>query len=237
MIVGASGGIGRAIATELAAAGARTILIGRNEERLKDLWSALADSKALIAVCDVTDRAQVSATVSSALSECGAIDILVFAAGINVAQRSLRSLDPGDWDKVVQTNLTGSFNVIQSVLPTMRERGCGLVIQIASLAGLRASSIAGAAYSTSKFGQAALGICIGREERGRGIRSTVIYPGEVNTALLRHRGGRMDEVDNSRRESILQTGDVASVVRFIAELPPRVHIPELVMKPVLDDFS
>jgi NADP-dependent 3-hydroxy acid dehydrogenase YdfG len=80
------------------------------------------------------------------------------------------------------------------------------------------------AYSVSKFGQMALGLCIGREERGRGIRSTVVCPVEVNTSLLDHRSGRMDTVDTRRRQSILQPADVAAAVRFVAELPPGTHM-------------
>jgi NADP-dependent 3-hydroxy acid dehydrogenase YdfG len=237
MIVGATGGLGGAIAMNLAEAGARPFLVGRNVEKLAALRSALSGARAIAAPCDVTDRGQVSATVETALAQCGAIDILVFAAGINVPKRSLRSLDPADWDRVLATNLTGVFNVLHFVLPSMRDRGYGVVIQISSIAAVRASVISGAAYSASKSGQSALGLCIGREERGRGIRSTVICPGEVNTGLLNQRTGRMDAVDSQRRESILQPEDVAAAVRFIVELPPRAHVPELIMKPTIDDFA
>lgn len=237
MITGAGGGIGQAIAFSLVEAGARPVLVGRNRGKLEALQAALGVAGALVAPCDVTDRGQVAATVRTVLEQCGAIDILILAAGINVPKRSLRSLDPDDWDRVLATNLTGVFNVVHGVLPSMRDRGRGLVIQIASISAVRVSVVTGAAYSASKCGQAALGLCIGREERGRGIRSTVIYPGEVNTALLDHRSGRMDAVDPRRRESILQPEDVAAAVRFVAELPSRANVTELVIKPALDDFA
>ena len=67
---------------------------------------------------------------------------------------------------MIATNLTGSFNVVQQVLPLMRKQQGGLVIQICSISGMRASTLGGAGYSASKFGQAALGICLGREEGG-----------------------------------------------------------------------
>jgi len=83
-----------------------------------------------------------------------------------------------------------------------------------------------------------LGISIGREERGRGIRSTVIYSGEVDTPLLDVRSDRPGASANpGRREGILQRQDIADVVRLLVKLPPRAHIPELVIKPVIDDFS
>ena len=151
--------------------------------------------------------------------------------------RSFRSLNPEDWDRIIATNLTGAFNLLHAVLPSMRTRGKGLVIQISSLSGMRASTISGVAYSASKFGQAALGICLGREERGRGIRSTVLYPGEVNTDFLDIRAGRPGAVDESRKQNILQPEDIAAAVRFIAELPAHAHVPELVIKPTIDDFS
>ncbi len=239
MITGAGGGIGRAVAMALAEAGACVALAGRSEDKLEAVRAGLgpAAGRAVVVPCDVTDRAQAERAVAAVLGRLGRIDIVVCAAGINVARRGLRSLDPTDWDRVIGTNLTGAFNILHFVLPSMRERGSGLVIQVSSISGIRASALAGAAYSASKFGQAALGACIGREERGRGIRSTVIYPGEVDTPFLDARAGRPDAVSASRREVILQPADVAAAVRFVAELPARAHVPELVIKPTVDDFA
>jgi NADP-dependent 3-hydroxy acid dehydrogenase YdfG len=244
LIVGASGGIGRAVAVALAEAGARLALVGRDRDKLEETRAALgaAAASALIFTCDATDRAAVGAMVAEALAALGGgIDILVCASGLNVRQRSLRVLDPGDWDRVIASNLGAAFNLIHFVAPSMRERGKGLVIQISSLAGMRSSAIAGAAYSASKFAQGALGVALGREERGRGIRSSVIYPGEVDTPFLDIRAARPGGGEATgpapRREGILQPSDVAAAVRFLAELPPRAHVPELVIKPTIDDFS
>jgi NADP-dependent 3-hydroxy acid dehydrogenase YdfG len=239
LISGAGSGLGRAIAIELAAAGAGVVLLGRTAEKLEavKIQIAGAGGQAVVASCDVTDRSQVIVAVQTALTAVGAIDILVCNAGINVPKRSLRSLDPADWDRVLSTNLTGAFNLVHAVLPSMRDRGSGLVIQIASISGMRASTLSGAAYSVSKFGQAALGVCIGREERGRSIRSTVIYPGETDTGFLDARAARPGGGDNMRKQALLQPGDIAAAVRFVAELPPRAHVPELVIKPAVDDFS
>jgi NADP-dependent 3-hydroxy acid dehydrogenase YdfG len=222
----------------LAEAGVRLALVGRDSEKLEATRAALGTTAtSLVAACDVTDRLQVESTVQTVLAALGSIDVLVFSAGVNTRQRSLRTLEPADWDRLIATNLTGAYNLIHFVLPSMRQRGNGLVIQISSLSGLRASTLSGAAYSASKFGQSALGICLGREERGRGIRSSVIYPGEVNTSFLDIRSARPGGGDSPRREEILQPADVAAAVRFLAELPPRAHIPELVIKPTIDDFS
>lgn len=244
LIVGASGGIGRAVAVALAGAGLRVALVGRDPTRLEETRAALgaAGGEAVLLTCDVTDRAEVAPMVEAALHALGSIGVLVNAAGINIRQRSLRALDPADWDRVLQANLTAAFNLIHFVAPSMRERGEGQVVLISSLSGLRASTVAGAAYSASKFGEAALGLCLGREERGRSIRSTVIYPGEVDTPFLdvraaRPGGGEAKTAGAPRREGILQPADVAAAVRFVVELPPRAHVPELVIKPTIDDFS
>jgi NADP-dependent 3-hydroxy acid dehydrogenase YdfG len=241
LVAGASGGIGRAVAVELAAAGLRVALVGRDLAKLEATRTALGDrgARTPLLVCDVTDRAQVAAMVEEAIGAIGAIDVLVCATGVNVRQRSLRALDPADWDRVLTANLGGAFNLIHAVTPSMRTRGEGLVIQMSSLSGVRASHVAGAAYSASKFAQAALGLVLGREERGRNIRSTLLHLGEVDTPLLDVRASRPGggEGAASRREGILQPADVARAVRFLVELHPRAHVAEMVLKPTIDDFS
>jgi NADP-dependent 3-hydroxy acid dehydrogenase YdfG len=239
LISGGGGGVGRAIAQTMAPAGIRVAFLGRDRQKLEDARNALGpfSDTAIVVPCDVTDRPQVKSAVETVLTEFQSIDILVCGAGINVTGRSLRSVDPADWDRIIATNLTGAFNLVHFVLPSMRERGNGLVIQLDSVSGKRANIVSGVSYSASKFGQAALGVCIAREERGRGIRSTVIFAGEVNTPFLDSRGARPGGGDDARRQNILQAQDIADVVRYLAELPPRVHIPEIVIKPTIDDFS
>jgi NADP-dependent 3-hydroxy acid dehydrogenase YdfG len=240
LIIGGSGGIGRAVAAVLAASGMDLALVARDVEKLERtrLELGLSADRTRILACDVTERTQVAPMVEQALAGMGSIDIVVCASGLNVRQRSLRSLDPADWDRIIAANATGAFNVIHAVLPSMRTRGSGLIVQISSLSGLRSNTVSGAAYSAAKFAQSALGIAIGREERGRGIRSTVIFAGEVNTEFLDARAVRPGgAADDGRRQRILQPDDVAAAVRFVAELPPTAHVPELVIKPTIDDFS
>lgn len=235
VVTGAGSGIGRGVAKVLAEMGARVALVGRDEEKLKrtrDLLGEAAD-RALVAPCDVTDRDGVKRMVETVLSSFGSIGVLVCNAGTNVRHRGLDVLTPEDWDRMIATNLTGSFNLLHEVLPSMRAQRNGLVIQVCSISGIRASTLGGAGYSASKFGQAALGLCLGREERERGIRSTVIYPGEVNTPIL---DARPVPVPPERREAILQPEDIAAAVKFLVELHPRARVPELVLTPTVDDF-
>jgi NADP-dependent 3-hydroxy acid dehydrogenase YdfG len=234
-VTGAGSGIGRAIAVALDGLGLRVALVGRDAAKLEQTRGLLTQKagEALILPCDVADRAAVKSAVEKALDRMGAIDVLVCNAGTNVRNRSLDTLAPEDWDAMVATNLTGAFNLVHFVLPSMRARGTGLVIQIASVSGKRASVLGGAGYSASKFGQTALGICLGREDGPRGIRSTVIFPGEVNTPIL---DARPVPVGADRRAAILQPDDVAAAVRFLVELHPRASVPELVIKPTVDDY-
>jgi NADP-dependent 3-hydroxy acid dehydrogenase YdfG len=235
LITGAGSGIGQAAAGALSSLGIRCALVGRRQDALErtrtNLGTAAASSLAVS--CDVADRAKVKAMVERVLREFGSIDILVCNAGANIQNRSLETLDPADWDRLIATNLTGAFNLVYHVLPSMRERKRGLVIQVASIAGKRASVLGGSAYTASKFGQAGFGICLGREEHGRGIRSSVIYPGEVNTPILDE---RPVPVSPERKAAILQPDDVAAAVRFLAELHPRANVPELVIQPTVDDW-
>jgi NADP-dependent 3-hydroxy acid dehydrogenase YdfG len=236
LVTGAGSGIGRAIAQTLAEAGARLALVGRGRAKLDQVRAELgaAGESSLVESCDVADRPAVLAMAERVLEAFGgALDILVCNAGTNVARRSLDVLDPADWDKMVAINLTGAYNLVHAFVPSMRRRERGLVVQIASISGLRVSLLGGVGYSASKFGQSALGLGIGREDGPRGIRSTVIYPGEVETPIL---DARPVPVPSERRQVILQPEDVAAAVRFVAELPPRARVPELVITPTVDDF-
>ena len=235
LITGAGSGIGRGIAIALDGIGVRLALVGRDVKKLEETRGLLAQAggETLLLPCDVADRDQVGSTVKQVLAAFGKIDVLVSNAGVNVKNRALGVLDPADWDKMIATNLTGAFNLAFFVLPSMRERQSGLVIQIDSVSGKRVSVLGGIGYSASKFGQAALGIGIGREEGAKGIRSTVIYPGEVETPIL---DARPVPVPAERRQMILQPEDVGQAVRFLVELHPRASIPELVIKPTVDDF-
>ncbi len=235
LVTGAGSGIGRSVTATLAEMGLRVALLGRDREKLERARAELPKGRdsAFVAPCDISDRFAVQAAVAQILTAFEGIDVLVCNAGTNVKNRSLESLEPADWDRMIATNLTGSFNLVHAILPSMRQKQNGLVIQICSVSGLRASTLGGAGYSASKFGQSALGICLGREEGTRGIRSSVIYPGEVNTPIL---DARPVPVGPERRAAILQPEDVAAAVKFLVELNPRAHVPELVIKPTVDDF-
>ncbi len=234
LVTGAGSGIGQATAISLARMGLRVALVGRDAAKLEATRELVGRDDTLVEPCDVADRSGVDAMAARVLETYGgSIDVLVCNAGTNVRDRSLAKLAPSDWDKMILTNLTGAFNLVHAFLPSMRAKRDGLIVQVCSIAGLRASLLGGAGYSASKFGQAALGIGIGREEGSNGIRSSVIYPGEVNTPIL---ANRPVPVPQERKDAILQAEDVAAAVCFLVQLPARAHIPELVIKPTVDDW-
>ncbi len=230
LITGGGTGMGRGIAIALAREGCRVGIAGRREERLREtasLWGG--QPPILTCPADVADRSSVEKLFAWADSQLGPIDILVQGAGVNIKRRSLEEIDPSDWDHVLRVNATGAFNCIHAVLPQMRRRGEGLIINISSVAGKRASLLGGVAYTAAKHAMTGLGICAGLEEARNGIRVTNIYPGEVDTPILDE---RPEPVSPEHRSGILQPEDIAMIVVMIARLPARAHIPELVIKPV-----
>jgi NADP-dependent 3-hydroxy acid dehydrogenase YdfG len=232
LIIGGGSGMGRAIAQKLANENAFVSIAGRRRENLLEVAK---QCKHEIKICptDVTDRKSVAKLFSWFEHEVGEIDVLINAAGINIANRSMEELDSEEWDRVIKINLTGAYNCIKEALDRMRPRKSGLIILINSVAGRRAIPLAGVAYNASKFGMSALGISVGEEERENGIRITNIYPGEVNTPILEERNVPPTP---EHRASILQPEDIADVVSTVVHLPERAHVPELVIKPSRQSF-
>jgi NADP-dependent 3-hydroxy acid dehydrogenase YdfG len=234
LITGGGTGIGAGCALALAAEGCRVAISGRREEPLKTVASEAAGEHAILThAADVGNRESANELVAWATQELGRIDILLNSAGINIQKRSMEDLAPEDWDKLMQVNATGAYNTIRAVLPQMRERRDGLIINISSIAGLRASMLGGVAYSASKFAMTVLGTCVAIEEKDRGIRVTNVYPGEVETPIL---DNRPVPVSAEHRARILQPEDIADAVVMIAKLHPRAHISDIVIKPTTQAF-
>ena len=234
IITGAGSGIGAAIARQFAAAGAQVVLVGRRAAALEEVRASLGGPHpARVAPADITDRAAVGALVEAVAGDYGRIDILVNNAGANVRARRVAELAAEDWERLLTVNATGAFHLAQALLPHMRARGGGLIINIVSTSGVRASVLAGAAYSAAKHALAALGRVIAQEERAHGIRVTNIHPGEVNTPILDQ---RPEPVSAGQRARALQPEDVAAAALFVAALPPRACVPELVITPLYQAF-
>lgn len=234
LVTGGGTGIGAGCALALAEQGGHVAISGRREEPLTETASQFAgEPKIETHTVDVGDRESADALVDWATQTLGQIDVLIHAAGINVPKRSMEECSPDDWDKVMRINATGAYNMMHAVLPQMRERQDGLIINISSIAGARASELGGVAYSASKFAMTALTTCVANEERDRGIRVTNIYPGEVETPIL---DKRPVPVSAEHRARILQPEDIAAAVVMIVGLPPRAHVSDMIIKPTTQEF-
>lgn len=234
LITGGATGIGLGIALAFAKEGCRVAISGRREDKLREAAEAYRGSPALLyRSADVGDLASVEKLVAWANAELGKIDILVSSAGVNVLRRRLAELVPEDWERMMRINATGAYYCLRAVLPQMRERRDGLIINISSIAGKRSSLLGGIGYTASKFAMTALGVTAAREEAEHGIRITNIYPGEVDTPILEQ---RPKPVSAEHRARILKPEDVAAAALMVACLPPRAHVPELVIKPTSQDY-
>lgn len=234
VVTGGGTGIGLGIAQALAGEGCRVAIAGRREEKLQQAAAAGpgADPLAYHGV-DVADRQSVNELFAWAHQKLGTIDILVNAAGINIAKRTMAEMDPAQWDQVMAINVSGAYNCMHCVLPAMRERGNGLVINISSVAGKRALKLGGIAYCASKFAMTALGTAVGNEVAADGVRVTNVYPGEVNTPILENRPA---PVSDERKAAMVQPEDFAELIVAIACLHPRAHVPEITLKPTVQEF-
>jgi NAD(P)-dependent dehydrogenase (short-subunit alcohol dehydrogenase family) len=234
VVTGAGTGIGRAVAETFSREGAAVALLGRRQEPLREVAAQLPRDRVLTCACDVSSRNQVDGVFARIRERLGVASLLVNNAGINTVVRDLAHIEPSDWDHVLAVNLTGAFNCIRAVLPGMRELGGGVIINVSSIAGKRASKVAGVAYVASKHGMVGLTHSTNREQGDNGIRSTVILPGEVDTPIL---DVRPEPVPREWRERILRSEDVAACALLVAGLPPRVCVPEIVVTPTIQSFS
>jgi len=234
VVVGGGTGIGLGIARAFAAAGCRVVIAGRREDKLRaaaEAWDG--EPPLLFHPVDVTDRASVSRLFDWANDRLGSIDILVNSAGTNIRTRSMAEMTPEQWDQVLAINATGAYNCMYAVLPQMRARRDGLIINVSSVAGKRALALGGIAYCASKFAMTALGTAVANEDAPSGIRVTNIYPGEVNTPILEN---RPEPVSDDRKAAMLQPEDIGDLAVAVACLPPRAHVAELLIKPTLQQY-
>ena len=229
VITGGGSGVGKAAAALFLQEGAKVAIAGRDAAKLQAVVAELNAGENLIAIpTDVTVAEQCSKLIAAATQAFGRVDILVNNAGTNLKARTIRELTPESWDMMVRTNLDGAFYCTKAALPQMFERKDGVIVNVVSVAGKRANPLGGAAYVAAKFGMGGLGLVLANEEKDSGVRVSTVYPGESDTPILVH---RPTPVSESQRSVILKPEDVAEAVLFVASLPARVSIPELVIKP------
>jgi 3-oxoacyl-[acyl-carrier protein] reductase len=226
LVTGATHGIGRATAFALGRAGYRVGVCARNERRVAALVEELraAGVEAAGLAGDVARPGDATAIVEHVASALGEIGALVNNAGVLIA-RPIAELTLEDWDATMATNLRGVFLMTRAVLPPMRAKGRGDIVNVASLSA-RNGFVGGSAYAASKHAVLGFGRSLMLELRKEGIRVITICPGSVDTGMLHDQP--MLKADPQR---ILQPDDVAEAILHTLRLPDRALVSEVDLRP------
>jgi NAD(P)-dependent dehydrogenase (short-subunit alcohol dehydrogenase family) len=184
-VTGAGSGIGKAAAQLLAKEGAKIGALGRDEEELTEVVRSIEDSggEAIPAIADISQPEQVQAAMDRVVEKWGRLDIVFANAGINGVWAPIEQLEPHEWDKTINVNLTGTFLTVKYAVPHLKKQG-GSVIITSSINGTRVFSNTGAtAYSCTKAAQVAFTKMVALELADDRIRVNVICPGAITTSI------------------------------------------------------
>ncbi|MEQ5835070.1 SDR family oxidoreductase [Marinobacter sp. NFXS9] len=221
LITGSTKGIGRSIAEEMARAGAKVVISSRKAEVCEQVAGELKEQgfEAIAVPCHVGRKDDLQNLVDKTLAAWGRIDVLVCNAATNPVYGPTQDMTDDAWDKIMDTNVKGTFWLTQMVLPHMAERGDGQVILLSSIAGIRGNTVIGT-YGVSKAAEAALARNLAVEWGPKGIRVNSIAPGLVRTDFAKalvedpERLKRVEEKTPLRR--IGEPVDIAGLAVFLA---------------------
>ena len=211
LVTGATRGIGQAIAHRLKDAGAELVVTGRDETLLQ----AWRDQGVLALAADVTDVHQVEALIKTIIDRCGQIDVLVNNAGMTKDGLMIRMSD-ADWQRVIDTNLTGAFNVCRAAVRSMLKRRQGKIVNISSVIGV-VGNAGQTNYAASKAGVIGFSKALAKEVASRNILVNVVAPGYIDTEMTQALTEEQ-RVEILRRIPLGRTGqgeDVAALVHFL----------------------
>jgi len=229
-VTGGGSGIGEAGAEALAAEGWIVVVSGRRKQALDAVVAKITGSggQAEAMVLDVSVAADVEKVAGEIAARHGRIDLLVNSAGINVAKRRWDDMELDGWNKLVEINLNGVLYCMRAVLPTMRKQKDGIIINVSSWAGRHVSKMPGPAYTTTKHAVLALTHSFNMDECVNGLRACCLMPGEVATPILKLRPVVPSEEEQAK---MLQSEDLGRTIAFVASLPPRVCVNEILISP------
>ena len=230
IVTGASSGFGEAIAIACAAEGAKVSLVARRAELLEKVAAAArAEGGRSPGLPGGRQRRCPDSGGSRADPRSLRSRRRVGEQRRNhIPQRSITDTSAAQWRELMDINLTSAYVFTRAVLPEMKERGDGLIINIASRAGMFPSLGAGVAYSTSKIGMEALNAVTNEEGNAQGVRACLFNPGAGNTPIIDRRPVKFSQ---EQKMKMIQSEDIAATVVFIAGLPPRVNIDLVSMLP------
>lgn len=230
LVTGASAGVGKAIAIDLAASGVRVGLVARGKDGLDEARQAIISrgGEASSYPADVGALDEVQRAITSIVDTYGGLNIAVYAAGVGL-YGPVEKYDPAAWDETLRTNLTGLFHCCRTALPHLKRADGGAIIAIGSGAGKQGYANL-AAYSASKFGMLGFMQSLAAEVEPDNIKVSTILPGSILTDF----GGK--SVEDKRREmaegrGYLQPSDVANAVNFLLHQSPEAWTQELNLWP------
>jgi NADP-dependent 3-hydroxy acid dehydrogenase YdfG len=229
-ITGASSGIGEATAMLLAERGAKIVIGARRTERLEKLAAAVTAKGGDIRAraVDVAKRADVRSFIDFAKAEFGRVDAIVNNAGVMPLSR-MAELKVDDWDRMIDVNIRGVLNGISAVLPDMKARGSGQIVNVASV-GAHIVVPTGAVYCATKY--AVWAISDGLRQENPDLRVTIISPGVVATEL----GDEISDPTSRSfladlRKSALTPDAIARAIAYAVEQPEDVDVNEVIVRP------
>ena len=218
VVTGASQGLGKAVAIELAKNGATVVCLARNADKLASTVGEIeaAGGKAEAVACDVTDRAAAKSAIERAHKNYGRLDILVNNAGIT-RDKLMRGMTDEEWDDVIATNLTSCFVCSRTAAGIMRRAKYGRIINMASISGLIGNP-GQANYSASKAGMIGLTRTLSKELISRGVTVNAVAPGFIASEMTEELGQVvLDEAKKRIPAKRLGTAEeVAAAVLFLA---------------------
>jgi NADP-dependent 3-hydroxy acid dehydrogenase YdfG len=238
LVTGASSGIGRATAQQLAAAGAAVALVARRRDRLEELASVIRDGggRALAVETDLAERQQAENAVQRTVDELGRLDTVVNNAGVMLLGPALAS-PTVDWDTMIALNIQAQLYVTHAALPHLVRaaadgpRRVADVVTISSTAGRVARPGAGV-YALTKFGVAAFSESLRQELISQRVRVSVVEPGTVDTELVSHNRDEVRAAAERQTAEIepLRPEDIADAVAYIVTRDRRVAVNELLVR-------
>ena len=229
-VTGGGSGIGEAAALALAREGAAIVLTGRRPAPLEEVAGQIRDfgGTAHVQPGDLMQPEAVRRIGAFITDEIGRLDILLNNAGININDRHWDKLTPENASLMINGNLAAAAHCVTVALPIMRAQADGLIIHTASVAGRFIGGFPGPLYTAAKHGIVAMSHSINMEECKNGIRSCVFLPGEVATAIL---DKRPNPVGPEERARMVQPADCADLILYIALLPKRLVMNEVMLSP------
>ncbi|MEI5906383.1 SDR family oxidoreductase [Bacillus spongiae] len=230
IVTGASRGIGKEIAYQLAEQGAKLVLIGSSDE----IFASAEDIKArgyehvLPIKANVADEEAVQGAINKTLEKFGTIDLLINNAGVGFFKQ-VEEVTVDEWKHLFEVNVQGVFILSKAVLPTLKEKKGGTILTISSDVA-RYTIPNGAAYTASKYAVQGFSGSLAQEVREYGIRVGTVNPGMVDTYFAGSNQGSPD------KEEWLKVKDIASAVVYMASAPKHMVIDEMVIHPLVQQY-